>query len=262
MIPVIELKNITVSYDQRVVLNDISLQIKAGHFVAIIGPNGAGKTTLLRVITGQIKPQTGEVRLWGEQNPANRSFIGYVPQKSKAEANFPVSVYDVVMMGRYGKLGLFKSPGVADRQIAVQCLERVNMQEFAGRQFGALSGGQQQRVLIARALCGEPRLLLFDEPTAGVDRANRDSFFQLVRQLNRDLKLTILFVTHEIEVVPRLVDEIICLNQRIFIHDKPAKVITDDVFREMYGMEFELLVHGHTPHRMISEHTPGTDEPA
>lgn len=250
----IQLTNVTVYLDDRLVLDDISMEIQDGHFVGIIGPNGAGKTTLLRVITGLIKPRKGAVKLFGSSELTDRHLIGYVPQKITVDWHFPVSVYDVVMMGRYGKMGLFKRPAKVDRDRVWQALERVQMTDYAKQQFGALSGGQQQRVFIARALSAEPRLLILDEPTSGIDRTSRDSFYNLIRELNDELHLTILFVTHEIEVVPRLVDEIVCVNQRLHLHDKPENIMDADHFKELYGCESEFLLHGHVPHRVLPLH--------
>lgn len=252
--PIVELKNVWVYFDQKLILEDISLQIEKGHFVGIIGPNGAGKTTLLRVITQQIAPTKGSLRLFGQDAFTARHLIGYVPQVKRVDWSFPVSVLDVVLMGRYGQLGLFRRPQKIDRDRAWRSLERVQMDAQAHQQISQLSGGQQQRVFIARALCSDPQLLILDEPTSGIDHNSRDNFYRLIRSLKEGLDLTIILVSHEIEVIPKIVNEIICLNRTVHIHDKPESVLESDHFQKMYGSESEIVIHGKVPHRMIEPH--------
>jgi len=243
---IVELKDIWVYLDSKVVLKDINLGLERGKFLGIIGPNGAGKTTLLKTILGLIKPDRGVVRLFScpdlsDKNPHH--LIGYVPQNSLIDQNFPLSVSDVVMMGRYGRMGLFHRPSKRDRELVWQSLERVGMQDYADRQIGQLSGGQQQRIFIARALAGEPCLLILDEPTAGVDVAAQDQFYKLLRILKEELSLSVIMVSHDIVVLPSYADELACLNQTICLHGKPQDVVREDILRELYGSQVDMIIH-------------------
>ena len=163
MIPPIEVHDMTVVYDRRPVLWDIDLKIPAGKLVGMLGPNGAGKSTLLKAMMGLLPLASGEVRVWGKPLDENRKLIAYVPQRESVDWDFPTNVLDVVMMGRYGKVGLFRRPGKKDRDIAMQSLEKVGMHSYANRQISQLSGGQQQRVFIARALAQDAEIYLMDE---------------------------------------------------------------------------------------------------
>lgn len=254
---VVKLQDIWFSYDGNLALKDVNLEIEQGEFLGLIGPNGSGKTTLIKVVLGLVIPDRGTVEVFGR--PPNklgpeRRLIGYVPQKSQAEWNFPVSVFDVVMMGRYGQIGLFKRPSRADRAIVTQALEDVQMQDFARRQLAQLSGGQQQRVMIARALASQPRLLLLDEPASGVDIHGEEQFYSLLVNLKKERDLTIVVVTHDIAVVSSYVEKLACLNQSLYSHAAPAEVLTAGNLQKVYGCEVELLAHGHVPHRVVEEH--------
>jgi len=163
-------------------------------------------------------------------------------------------VIDVVLMGRYGRIGLFKRPSAADRDVAMQALEDVQMQDLARRQLAELSGGQQQRVLIARALATEPKLLLLDEPAAGVDAYGEEKFYEMLKGLKEQQGLTIVVVTHDIAVVSAHVEKLACLNQTLFTHASPTEVITAGTLEKVYGCEVELLAHGRIPHRVVEEH--------
>ena len=177
----VRLENVWVHYDTVSVLEDINLSIMRDDFMGIIGPNGGGKTTLLKVILGLVKPSKGKVTVLGGGPEENRKFIGYVPQYSHFDRDFPISVQEVVLMGRSGQVGLMKRFSREDKILALQALETVDMLEFKDRQIGKLSGGQQQRVFIARALVSEPKLLLLDEPTASVDMPMQTEFYELLQ---------------------------------------------------------------------------------
>lgn len=230
--------------------------MKKGTFLGLIGPNGGGKTTLLRCILGLIKPDSGTVTVLGQ--PAThvrpKGVIGYVPQDPIADLDFPVSVYDVVMMGRYPRIGPFRRAARADKVAVNRALKHVNMSNLKARAIGHLSGGQQQRVFLARALAPEPEILLLDEPFTGVDARAQTEFYRLLAALKADLHLTIVLVSHDIGVIPYHTEEIACVNQTLHLHGPPKEVLTSDSLRQAYGCEVELLVHGKIPHRVVEKH--------
>ena len=254
---VVKLEDVWVSYHETLALKGVDMEIEDGEFLGLIGPNGSGKTTLIRVILGLVKPDRGKVEVFGvapDRLGAKHHLVGYVPQRSQGDWSFPVSVIDVVMMGRYGRIGLFKRPSAADRDAAMQALEDVQMQDLARRQLAELSGGQQQRVLIAQALATEPKLLLLDEPAAGVDAYGEERFYELLKGLKEQQGLTIVIVTHDSAVVSAHVEKLACLNQTLYTHASPAEVITAGTLEKVYGCEVELLAHGRIPHRVVEEH--------
>ncbi|MBP1752068.1 MAG: hypothetical protein H6Q57_904 [Geobacteraceae bacterium] len=244
-VPVIELDRVNVSFDGNTVLENISLVVDPGHFVGIIGPNGAGKTTLLKVILGLQPPTSGEVRLFGmkpSETLKNNNYVGYVPQRSLLDRDLPFSVMDIILMGRVGSIGPFKWFRKSDRAEAEKNLERVELLDYADRPIGELSGGQMQRVLIARALsCGNPRLLILDEPTVGVDIPRMHGFYELLVNLRRDMGLTILVVTHEVAVISNYAHQMVCLNRTMHVHCNPAEIMRTHGSQEMSRCEFEQL---------------------
>ena len=250
MDPVIELKNISVHYEQTVVLKDINLRLTPNVLLGVIGPNGGGKTTLLKVILGLIKPNRGEVKVFGK-NPADaRELIGYVPQKSFSDRDFPVSVWDVVLMGRLSLPGTSKYRYSAlDESKAKEALELVDLFDLRNRQIGELSEGERQRTLIARALVREPKLLLLDEPTASVDVRMQTSLYDLLGRLKG--RLTIVMISHDIGVVSSYVDKIACLNVNFYFHD--SKEIRKEDLEAAYHCPVDLIGHG-LPHRVVAEH--------
>jgi len=254
-VPAVEMQHVEVRLQGRVILQDVNLRIEQGSFWALLGPNGAGKTTLLRVIVGLIRPTRGSVRVFGREpwklGPWRRA-IGYVPQFHQVDVRFPVRAKDVVMMGRYGVLGLFRRPGPEDWRRVYEALERVGVAHLAERPLRALSGGERQRVFLARALVTQPRLLLLDEPTAAVDVAASQSLYELLRQLHRE-GMTVVMVSHDVGVVAQFVDSVACLNRRLVAHGRPETVLTGDTLEEMYGCQavFFHHVHGATPHLVV-----------
>lgn len=248
--PIVSLTGIWVWRGPNLALRDVSLDIRRGRFVGLMGPNAGGKTTLLKVIAGLIKPDRGTVTVAG---PVTKT-VGYVPQERAVDPEFPVTPSDVVEMGLYGLLGLVPRITKKERQMIDEALAHVGMLEHAKRKFGELSGGQKQRVFIARAVVGRPRLLLLDEPTTGVDAKARDDFYRLLSDLRDDLALTVILASHDLEVVPTKVDEIVCINQTVFVHAPPEEVSHTDAFRRAYGCELELMAHGDHPHRVIEKH--------
>lgn len=248
--PIVRLENVWVWLGQTLALRDVSLDIEAGKFIGLMGPNGGGKTALLKTIVGLIRPDRGRVVL---QKPVGKT-VGYVPQEEYIDPEFPVTAYDVVEMGLYGSLGVFTRRTERRRAEVLAALDLLGMKEHAGRGIGTLSGGEKQRVSIARAIVGKPSLLLLDEPTTGVDADARDDFFRTLRKLRESLSLTIILASHDIEVVPTQVDEVVCINQRVFVHAAPEEIKDVGDFRKAYGCELEFVAHGRYPHRVVEHH--------
>jgi zinc transport system ATP-binding protein len=248
----VEIQGLTFSYNGAPALEDINLVIEAGKYVGILGPNGSGKSTLLKVILGLIKPSRGEVRVFGEAPQKLRrrgEVVGYLPQRPLTNPRFPVTVLDVVLMGRYGRIGLGKRPTREDKEMALRHLAELGIAHLAGRSIGEVSGGEQQRVFIARALCVQPRLLVLDEPMVSVDACAQDEVYELVYGIKKGLDLTILMVSHDIGAVARHVDDVICINRRIHVHQPPpiGRVGLENTF----GCSVEYLFHGEIPHRVV-----------
>ncbi|HIK37918.1 MAG: metal ABC transporter ATP-binding protein [Geminocystis sp.] len=246
---VIEIKNLHFSYGKCWVLEDINLQVKEGDFIGIIGPNGGGKTTLLKVILGLVKPQKGEVSIMGYPAEKGRKFIGYVPQALEFDRAFPISVKDVVKMGRLSRNRIFKPYNQKDEQIVQECLEKVEMWHLRHHCIGELSGGEKQRVYIARALATKPRILLLDEPTANVDSKVQNNIYELLQQLNQHI--TILLVSHDLGAISRHVKTIACVNRRLYYHGD--KLITPEMIEATYNCPIDLIAHG-IPHRVFPPH--------
>lgn len=254
--PIVCLSNVWVWLGDTLALRDVSLNIHEGRFIGLMGPNGGGKTTLLKTIVGLLKPDRGEVIL---RSPVGKT-VGYVPQEKSIDPDFPVTAYDVVEMGLYGSLGTLSRTTDEHRAQVTEALDRVGIKRLAERSIGALSGGEKQRVSIARAIVGKPSLLLLDEPTTGVDANARDDFFRTLQSLRRNLSLTVILASHDIEVVPSQVDEIICINQRVFVHAAPDEIEDVADFRSAYGCELEFIAHGRHPHRVIEHHREESGE--
>jgi len=246
---VVSIENLWVRLDDRTVLEDVNIEVKGGDFLGLIGPNGGGKTTLLRAILGLIKPSRGRVLVLGTRPEAARKRIGYLPQKSLFDQKFPISALEVVMMGRYGKMGLFGRYSSEDRDAALAALSAVRMQEHADREIGSLSGGQQQRIFVARALVSDPDLLLLDEPANGIDSSRQREFYELLSELNE--KMTIIMVSHDISAVSTYVKKIACVNRRLFYHS--SKELTAEDIEKAYECPVEMIAHG-VPHRVLREH--------
>jgi manganese/zinc/iron transport system ATP- binding protein len=238
--PVLEVHDLTVSYDQSPVLWNVDLTLPSGKLIGILGPNGAGKSTLIKSIMGLVKPTSGYVKIFDKTLEEVRNKISYVPQRESVDWNFPASVLDVVMMGTYGKLGLFRRPGKKEKEIAQRSLDQVGMTSFVNRQISELSGGQQQRVFIARALAQEADLYLMDEPFAGVDMATETAIFQLLQEMTSSGK-TILVVHHDIHSAMNYFDWIIMLNLHLVGSGPTDQVMTEELLRKTYGGKLNLL---------------------
>ena len=243
------LTNVCVQYGEMVVLENISFIIKPLDFISLIGPNGGGKTTLLKVLLGLITPTSGTVEVFGGSPKLARQQIGYVPQQANIDKQFPINVWDVTLMGRIGKKPLFRHYSAEDRERAADALNKVKLYDLRHRQIGKLSGGQQQRVLIARALVGNPTLLLLDEPTASVDSEIKRDIYDLLIELNKNM--TIVMVSHDIGVVSSYTKTIACLNRTLAYHNE--KDITPKMLADAYQCPVDLIAHG-VPHRVLPPH--------
>jgi|UniRef100_A0A7V6A2H0 zinc transport system ATP-binding protein len=251
----IQIRDLWVAYNHQPVLEDITLDIEENTCVGVLGPNGAGKSTLLKVILGLLPPTRGKILVFGEDPRVSRSrgsLIGYLPQRPLSNPRFPVSVLDVVLMGRYGRLGLGRRPGRQDREEALALLKRLGISHLAQSPIGEISGGQQQRVFIARALAVNPRLLILDEPTISLDACSQDEVYDLVKGLKDELQLTVIMVSHDIGAVATHVDDIICLNRRVHVHAPPP--IGRIALENTFGCAVEYLFHGEVPHRVVRGH--------
>lgn len=245
----VKLEDVWAYYDDVPVLEGVNLSIDEDDFLGIIGPNGGGKTTLLKVILGLVKPSRGEVTVLGGAPERNRKFMGYVAQHSMFDRDFPINVCDVVLMGRCGKVGLMKRFSDEDKKIARKALETVEMLDYKDRQIGRLSGGEQQRVFIARALVAEPKILLLDEPTAGIDTPMQTEFYELLAKLKQ--RIAIVLVSHDISAVSVYVDKIACLNRQLYYHG--SKEVGPEILEATYKCPVQMIAHG-IPHRVLKEH--------
>lgn len=232
-IPAIEISHLTVSYNSRPVLLDVDLRIEPGLLVGVIGPNGAGKSTLIKAILGFVPRDVGEVRVLGLDTKQARGRVAYVPQRGAVDWDFPVTVYDVVMMGRYINIPWYANPSAEDRQVVGEALDMVRMREFADRQIGHLSGGQQQRVFMARALAQGAEILLLDEPFAGVDAATERAILQVLEEARRAGK-TLVVVHHDLTTAAEYFDRLILVKQRVFAYGTPAMVLQEELLGEVY----------------------------
>ncbi len=238
--PILEIHDLTVSYDQNPVLWNVDLSLPSGKLVGILGPNGAGKSTLIKAVMGLILPTSGYVKVFDKPLNDVRARISYVPQRESVDWNFPASVLDVVLMGTYGKLGLFRRPGKKERELAMQSLEQVGMSGFITRQISELSGGQQQRVFIARALAQQADLYLMDEPFAGVDMATETAIFQLLKEMTSAGK-TVIVVHHDIHSAMNFFDWLIMLNLHLVASGPKELVMNEEMLRKTYGGKLNLL---------------------
>lgn len=236
----LEVHDLTVAYHQKPVLWGIDLQVPAGKLVGIIGPNGAGKSTLIKSIMGLLPASSGWVKIFGKPFARQLRRVGYVPQRESVDWDFPVNVMDVVMMGRYGHVGLFRRPSKRDREVARECLEKVRMLPYANRQIANLSGGQQQRVFLARALAQESDLYLMDEPFAGVDAATETAIVGIMHELKNRGK-TLLVVHHDLPTARNYFDMLLLLNMRLVAFGPTEEVFTYELLQKTYGGRLTIL---------------------
>lgn len=236
----IEIEKATISYREHIALKNVSLNVKKGSFIAVVGPNGAGKTTLLTLINGLGRLRSGAVRIFNTRINKNnisriRKEIGYVPQHIIIDPRMPISVYDVVMLGRYGKIGLFRRPDKGDRKFVDKVCERVGINHLRKKPIGHLSGGEQQKVSLARALAQDPRILLLDEPTANLDPRAQNDMVNLIEQIYTKEKITIVFVTHLLSHLPHVCSDVILLKEgKIIASGMISEIFTEKRLSELY----------------------------
>ncbi|NTW00538.1 MAG: metal ABC transporter ATP-binding protein [Oscillochloris sp.] len=236
----LEIRDLRVGYAGNTVLEKVSFALHEGEQVAVVGPNGAGKSSLFKAIVGLLRPSAGHIRYAGAEQ-AEPSTVAYVPQRSQVDWRFPVSVADVVMMGRTGRIGLFRRPGARDQAIVEEALELVQMTHLARRQISELSGGQQQRVFLARALAQEAHLLLMDEPLTGLDVRSQETIFQILENL-RPRRVTVLTALHDLQLAARHFDRVMLLNRRLISFGPASEVFTPNHLVEAYGGHLHLAV--------------------
>ena len=239
--PVISIRDLSFAYEERQILSEVNLAVWPFDSVCVVGPNGGGKTTLMKLIIGLLTPDNGEVLIFGKPPEVNRKLIGYVPQYAVYDRQFPISVKEVVCMGRLGRsiTGRYNSE---DWNRTMHALGEVGLARFADHSFSALSGGQRQRALIARALASGGEILILDEPTANIDQESESHLFELLGELNQ--RMTILMVTHDVGFASKFFKRIACVNRRVVIH--PTSELTGELIKEMYGGDFRMIRHDHT----------------
>lgn len=238
--PAVEIHDLAVAYRETPVLWDADLDVPQGTLTAIIGPNGAGKSTLMKAILDLVPVAAGSVAIHGKSYAQHRELIGYVPQRSSVDWDFPTDALDVVLMGLYRKVGWLRRPGKRERQIALACLDQVSMADYAQRQISQLSGGQQQRVFLARALAQDAQVYLMDEPFTGVDATTERTIVTLLQAL-RDAGKTVVVVHHDLESAPRYFDWVALLNVRLIASGPFSTTFTADNLQRTYGGRMALL---------------------
>ena len=246
-LPIFDVKNLNFSVRDQKILSNISLEIYAQEYIAIIGPNGGGKTTLIRILLGLDKPTSGDVKIFGKSIRDFKEWykIGYVPQRAThVDASFPGTVEDVVNMGRTSQRGLFSSMSSEDRAIVIDAMQKMDVYNLKDKMIGTLSGGQRQRVMIARALASKPEILILDEPNTGVDMASQKRFYSLLKQLNTQEKITIVFITHDIGVIADDIARLFTINEKAIICNNPKEAMSCDDMSALYGIEAHLI-HNH-----------------
>ncbi|PTX55324.1 manganese/zinc/iron transport system ATP- binding protein [Melghirimyces profundicolus] len=236
----VSIRDLSVAYHRKPVLRDIQFDAPEGKLIGIVGPNGAGKSTLIKAMMNLLPLTSGDVKIYGKPYKEQRDLVGYVPQRESVDWDFPTSALDVVLMGRYGKLGWFRRPKAADREFAMDCLDKVGMADFAKRQISQLSGGQQQRVFLARSLAQDARIYFMDEPFVGVDAATEKAIIRLLNELKAQEK-TVLVVHHDLQTVREYFDWLLMLNMRQIAFGPTSWVFTADHLQKTYGGRLTVL---------------------
>lgn len=240
--------HVSFAYNNRTVLRDVSFDVTRGEFVGVIGPNGSGKSTLIKLLVGLIKPKTGSIEIFGQSLADFKDWqrIGYVSQRATHfDIGFPATVREVVSLGRVSRVGLLRQLQKSDHEAIAKALEDTGMSDMQTRLIGNLSGGQQQRVFIARALAQKPEVLVLDEPTIGVDPEAHQSFFDLMRDLHDRKTLTIVLISHEVDVVLTEVTKLLCINQDLIFAGTPRQCLTDNCLVHLYGEGYHVAAHSH-----------------
>jgi len=246
-VPIFDVKNLSFRVRGVDILSQISLEIFHGEYIAIIGPNGGGKTTLIRMLLGLEKPSSGEVRLFGKKLKNFKEWykIGFVPQRaSLVDENFPATVEDIVKMGRIANRGIFAGFSNEDAKIVEDAMFKMDIVDLKEKMVGTLSGGQRQRVMIARALASNPEILILDEPNTGVDMVSQQRFYKLLAKLNKEEKITIVFITHDIGVIADDIGRLFTINQKATICNDPKETLSCEDVSTLYGIDAHLI-HNH-----------------
>ncbi|MCZ0755584.1 metal ABC transporter ATP-binding protein [Anoxybacillus sp. J5B_2022] len=247
---VLKVEHVSFRYEKENVLEDVTFSVRKGAFLGLVGPNGSGKSTLLKCILGLLKPQQGNISLFGTPISEFKEWhrVGFVSQKANSfNTGFPATVYEVVASGLTAKLGLFRFLTAREKQAVMEAIEAVGMAKFHKQNIGELSGGQQQRVFIARAIVSKPELLILDEPTVGVDVHHVQSFYNMLDELNRRLGITLLLVTHDVGTITEKVTHVACLNKHLYFHGKADEFaqLQDHDLSKFYGHHLHVLSHQH-----------------
>lgn len=246
-LPIFDIKNLSFIVKGQRILSNISLELFRSEYIAIIGPNGGGKTTLVRMLLGLEKPTSGEVKIYGKKLSDFKEWhkIGYVPQRaSHVDSSFPATVLDIVKMGRTSQGGIFSSFNETDKKLVYDAMAKMDILDLQDKMIGTLSGGQRQRAMIARALASNPEILILDEPNTGVDVASQKNFYALLRKLNQEDKITIVFITHDIGVIADDIARLFTINEKAVICNDPKHLLSCQEMSELYGIDAHLL-HNH-----------------
>lgn len=246
-VPIFDVKNLDFKVKNQTILSNVSLEIFSAEYIAIIGPNGGGKTTLIRMLLGLDKPTSGQVRIFGKKLKNFKEWykIGYVPQRAAhVDSSFPATVLDIVKMGRTSQRGIFGGFGQEDKDMVHDAMLKMDILDLSDKMVGTLSGGQRQRVMIARALASSPEILILDEPNTGVDMVSQKSFYALLRKLNKEDKITIVSITHDIGVIADDIARLFTINQKATICNNPKQTLSCEDMSKLYGIEAHLL-HNH-----------------
>lgn len=244
----IVVEDVSFSFDQIKVLDHVSFTVEKGEYIALIGPNGAGKSTLLRIILGLLQPDTGNIQIFNQPLDSfkERRYLGYVPQRIAASSlQFPATVSEVVTSGRTATKGMFHRMDSKDEEKIHWAMQIAGVEKLQTSSINSLSGGQLQRVYIARALAGEPKILFLDEPTAGVDLKTQESFYDFIKTLNKDLGITIIIVTHEVDVAVHRAKTVICLNRKLVCHIPSTQLLQSNYLQQLYGDHVHVVPHDH-----------------
>ena len=239
----LEVQNIRIGYGEKIILDQLSFQVPHGARVAVVGPNGAGKSTLFKALVGLLPLQNGHILIHGEPLGSHQDCVAYVPQREEVDWRFPVTVSDVVMMGRYGQMGWFKNPSAHDRQVVDQSLSQLSIAELAERSIGQLSGGQQQRAFLARAIAQEPHILLMDEPFTGVDVTTQEATLRLLDHLQNG-EVTTIVSTHDLNLAGSRFDLVLLLNHRLIAFGTPTTVFTKENLAQAFGNSLLVMENG------------------
>ncbi|MBT6225105.1 MAG: metal ABC transporter ATP-binding protein [Candidatus Scalindua sp.] len=236
----IKFSNVQLGYGRKPVLTAINFEIQKGDFFGIVGPNGAGKTTLLKAILGLLKPLKGEISFLNNGR-GHRKSIGYVPQHASVDEIFPVTTLEMVLMGRYAKMGIFKRPKSMDYKIAEKMLKNVGMENFAKRNYRELSGGQKQRTLIARAMVGEPNILILDEPVEGMDIQGEIAIMELIKTLQTEYALTVILVCHDLNIVANYVKTLSIIHKNTLKLGPVDSILNEETMSKVYGTQVKIV---------------------